>query len=71
MLIHTSDSNNNRLSQSLIDDLNKTHLWTCLFYLPNANITVRKKNGIILIKNKIFFLSHRYYSVNQYIFNLK
>lgn len=45
MLIYTSDNsnyNNYLLSQTFIDDLNKNHFWTCLFYLPNANINVRK-----------------------------
>lgn len=42
MLIYTSDNNNNILSQSLINDLSKKHLWNSLFYLPNGNITVIK-----------------------------
>jgi hypothetical protein len=41
MLIYTSDNNDNSLSQSFIDDLYTKHLWNCLFYLPNANITVK------------------------------
>jgi hypothetical protein len=57
MLIYTSDNNNNILSQLFIDDLNKKHFWNCLFYLPNANITVRENK--IKIKNKNLFF-HRY-----------
>jgi len=57
MLIYTSDNNNNILSQLFIDDLNKKHFWNCLFYLPNANITVRKNK--IKIKNQNLFF-HRY-----------
>ncbi|CAF4617966.1 unnamed protein product, partial [Rotaria sp. Silwood2] len=43
MLIYTSN-NNNILSQSLIDDLSRQHLWNCLFYLPHANITISNIN---------------------------
>ncbi|CAF1097053.1 unnamed protein product, partial [Rotaria sordida] len=44
MVIYTSDDNNNISSQSLIDDLSRRHLWNCLFYLPNANITISNIN---------------------------
>jgi hypothetical protein len=40
MLIYTSDNNNNILSPSLINELNNKHLWNCLLYLPNGNMTV-------------------------------
>ncbi|CAF1993052.1 unnamed protein product [Rotaria magnacalcarata] len=43
MLIYTSDKNN-ILSQPLVDELNRQHLWNCLFYLPNASITISNTN---------------------------
>jgi hypothetical protein len=55
MILYTSENSNNILSQSLIDDLNKKHLWNCLFYLPNGNITVTRNIFQILHKNLLVF----------------
>ncbi|CAF1319950.1 unnamed protein product [Adineta steineri] len=40
MLIYTSNNQDNVSSESLIDNLDKKHVWNCLFYLPNANATI-------------------------------
>ncbi|UJR27464.1 hypothetical protein I4U23_008751 [Adineta vaga] len=69
MLIYTSDNVTNTdsiFSQSIIDDLDKKHLWNCLFSLPNASFTILM-NQIIQIQSDINGLRVQ---SNQILFNL-
>ncbi|CAF0759960.1 unnamed protein product [Adineta ricciae] len=49
MLLYTADSvisTDSIFSQSIVDDLDKKHLWNCLIYLPTANVSISLNQAI-------------------------